>query len=272
MKSKLRLGTFLAVLVLIALPVAGVSAQPPQPQLFMGSVTIDGASAPVGTTVSAWIEGAPVKSQDITTAGQYALPIDIDGRVGKMVVFKVNGLDGGQTEFLDPWEASPIVFNLVAESIPEQPAISVSPTSKNFGAVVEGDSSVAQTFTVSNIGSAPLNVGTISITGAGAAEFAVQNDMCSGQTIAPGGSRTLEVVFSPTSMTAKSATLNIPSNDPTRPIVAVSLSGTGVSDTRPVGGTAHPGNKLLILLPWIGLAVAVVAASTLVLRRHRAQS
>jgi hypothetical protein len=39
-----------------------------------------------------------------------------------------------------------------------------------------------------------------------------------------------------------------------------------------VGGTAYPTNKLLLLLPWIGLAAIVGATSLLVLRRRRVQS
>jgi hypothetical protein len=39
-----------------------------------------------------------------------------------------------------------------------------------------------------------------------------------------------------------------------------------------VGGSAYPINKLLLMLPWIGLAAIVGATSLLVLRRRRAQS
>jgi len=109
------------------------------------------------------------------------------------------------------------------------PDISVSPTSKNFGDVTVGSSSAAQTFTVSNVGTANLVIGTITITGTGADQFAKQNDNCSGQTIAPDSSATLQVVFSPTSTGAKSATLNIPSNDPDEATVTVPMSGNGVA-------------------------------------------
>lgn len=40
----------------------------------------------------------------------------------------------------------------------------------------------------------------------------------------------------------------------------------------PVGGTAQTVNRLLILLPWIGLAVTMAGTGVLVLRRRRAQS
>jgi hypothetical protein len=109
------------------------------------------------------------------------------------------------------------------------PDISVSPTSKNFGSLTVGSSSSPQTFTVSNVGSASLVIGTITVTGTNANQFSKQNDNCTGQTIAAGGSATLQIVFSPTSTGAKSATLSIPSNDPDEGTVTISLSGTGVT-------------------------------------------
>lgn len=81
-----------------------------------------------------------------------------------------------------------------------------------------------------NVGYADLVVGTISITGTNANQFTIQNDNVSNETIIPGGSATLQVVFTPTSTGAKSATLNIPSNDPDEATVLVSLSGSGAAE------------------------------------------
>ena len=94
--------------------------------------------------------------------------------------------------------------------------ISVSPTSYNFGNVVVGSSSGAQTFTVTNTGTANLIIGTITLTGTDPTQFSKQNDNCSGHTIAPSGTCTVQAVFSPTSAGGKSANLSIPSNAPTR--------------------------------------------------------
>jgi len=60
--------------------------------------------------------------------------------------------------------------------------ISVSPASHGFGNVNVGDTSTAQSFTVSNTGSADLVLGTISLTGTNAAKFSIRNDLCSGRT------------------------------------------------------------------------------------------
>jgi len=158
--------------------------------------------------------------------------------------------------------------------IADIPDISVSPMSKDFGNITVGSSSSALTFTVSNVATANLVIGAITITGANADRFSKQNDDCSGQTITPDGSATLQVVFNPASMGDKSATLNITSNDPDEVTVTVSLSGTGVSvaPPPPVGGTGYLGHKLAILAPWIALAAVIIAGATIFMRRRRAQS
>ena len=115
------------------------------------------------------------------------------------------------------------------------PDISVSPVSFDFGSVNVGSTSAPRTFTISNAGDTDLVIGTISITGTDASEFSIQNDNCSGQTIAPSDTCTVDVVFSPTSAGSKSANLSIPSNDPDENPVNIALSGTGASifDTGP---------------------------------------
>jgi hypothetical protein len=94
-------------------------------------------------------------------------------------------------------------------------------------------SSKSQTFTVTNSGTADLVIGTLLITGTDASEFRIENDNCSGQTIAPLGICTCDGVFAPTSEGKKSANLGIPSNDPATPTLNVPLSGTGIREEAP---------------------------------------
>jgi cysteine-rich repeat protein len=108
-----------------------------------------------------------------------------------------------------------------------EPDIDVNPTTWDFGNVVVGSSST-KTFAVSNTDdNGNLNIGTITITGT---NFSKQNDNCSGQTIAPSGSCTVDVKFSSTApLGIKSGTLRIPSDDPDENPLDVSLSGTAIA-------------------------------------------
>jgi hypothetical protein len=115
------------------------------------------------------------------------------------------------------------------------PDIGVSPASYSYGNVPVG-TSVNQTFTVSNTGTGNLVVGAPTLTGTGAAAFALVNGSA-GFTIVPGGSGLIEVRFSPTSEGIRNADLNIPSDDPDENPILIPLTGTGTVTS---GGAAPP--------------------------------
>ena len=110
----------------------------------------------------------------------------------------------------------------------EGPFIESNPTFSDFSEVEVGSDST-KTFTVSNTGTEDLEIETITIEGTDSSQFTTQNDNCSAQTIAPSGSGTIDVVFSPTSEGLKSANLKIPSNDLDTPTLSVPLIGEGAS-------------------------------------------
>ena len=118
MKNKLLLLAIITAAILL-LP-AAVLAQPPSlPLLFQGNVTLDSEAAPVGTIISAEVEGVEVATNapgGITETGQYALPVPNDGYTGKMVVFKVDGVVAGQHEYVDPLETAVVSLDLSVEA------------------------------------------------------------------------------------------------------------------------------------------------------------
>jgi PKD repeat protein len=132
--------------------------------------------------------------------------------------YRVRAVNGGYS----PWSDESC-----AMTTDQLPYIKVSPVSHDFGNVPVGGSSTAQTFVVSNIGTADLILGTISLNGADASEFAKQNDTCSGMTLPTSGTCTFEAVFSPTTQGAKGGILSIPSNDLYDNPLDIQLSGTG---------------------------------------------
>lgn len=124
------------------------------------------------------------------------------------------------------------VSSLDAElSRPPQPLIQVRPASWNFGYVTIG-SSATQVFEVINSGRLALSLGSVTLAGgSGVSHFAITNDQCSGQTVAPLGLQTclVSVVFAPTNQWGKSAVLRISSDDPETPVMDVPVYGTGRS-------------------------------------------
>ncbi|MBI2860287.1 MAG: choice-of-anchor D domain-containing protein, partial [Chloroflexi bacterium] len=135
-------------------------------------------------------------------------------------------------------------FSLVSatgdNSTVTEPDISVSPAAIDFGTVVVGTSSPAQTVTITNSGTANLTIGTANISGDSAAEFHIESDNASQQTLAPSVNATIQIVFSPVSGGTKSATLSIPSNDPDQPTASVSLSGVGAIPPAPPPAPSPP--------------------------------
>lgn len=110
------------------------------------------------------------------------------------------------------------------------PAVGLSATSLAFGNQTVGSTSAAKSVSVSNTGSASLQLGTIALTGTNSADFAATG--CSGQTLAPGANCSVNVTFTPGALNARSATLSIPSNASGSPH-GVALTGTGTAVPAP---------------------------------------
>jgi hypothetical protein len=113
------------------------------------------------------------------------------------------------------------------------PDIAVAPVALDFDPELVGSTSAAKEVAISNTGSAPLNINSIVISGTNAAMFAVATGgvaPCASltPTIAAGANCTVNVTFTPTSAGAKTASLDISSNDGDTPTVNVPLTGAGI--------------------------------------------
>ena len=106
-----------------------------------------------------------------------------------------------------------------------QAAISISPSSINFGTVTCGKTAT-QTVTVSNVGNATLNISGVSIkcgSSCDSDDFRFKNS-CS-QSLKVGASCSIAVTFNADDSGTRSATLKITDNAPNSP-QAVALTGT----------------------------------------------
>ena len=95
-----------------------------------------------------------------------------------------------------------------------------------FGNVTIGGVSPAETVTVTNSGTVDLTIGAIAGGNPLAAPFIISNDTCSGQTVTPMNSCTLNVEFQPVALGALTDGFDIPSNAAGSPIT-FNVSGTG---------------------------------------------
>src|SRR6266851_322715 len=103
---------------------------------------------------------------------------------------------------------------------PTKPKMQVSQNSFAFGSVAVCQSG-SQTLTIKNIGNATLKITSITAPAPFSASPSGANN------IAPGGSLSVTVKFTPTAVVSSNATLTIASNDPTTPSLGLPLSGTG---------------------------------------------
>lgn len=116
-------------------------------------------------------------------------------------------------------------------------ATGVSPTRVDFPATRVGRRSGLRTVTVTNTGSAPLDVASVTPEGSGAGSYAVESETCTAAALPAGGKCTARVRFVPTATGPAIATLRFASNAPGSPH-GVTLSGTG---TQP-GVSLSPGS------------------------------
>jgi hypothetical protein len=103
------------------------------------------------------------------------------------------------------------------------PAVSLSATTLNFKKVPIGQTSSPKTVTLTNTGTATLNISSITASG----DFHISNNTC-GATVAAGASCAVSVTFTPTKKGTRAGNLTFTDNAPNSPQL-VSLTGVGQS-------------------------------------------
>jgi len=93
--TKAKLLALVAVMAMVLIVPAVAFAQAVPPHIFIGSVTVNGLSAPSGTVVSAVIDGVEQGNTTVSTAGSYTLQVSQGS--GTDVVFMVDTLTASET-------------------------------------------------------------------------------------------------------------------------------------------------------------------------------
>jgi sugar lactone lactonase YvrE len=149
-------------------------------------------------------------------------------------------------------DASGLVSTLVtAAGQGTLPGITTSPSTLSFGSLAVGTTSQGQTVTVTNTGTAPLQIGAVSGTG----DFA-ETDTCSSQTIAAGSYCVISVTMTPTTVGTRTGTIQF--NDSADGLHAIALNGMG----QQAGVSVTPTGLAFGSSPIVSSAQAASAAGT----------
>ena len=121
-----------------------------------------------------------------------------------------------------------------------QPVVQAQILGGSFGHQPVGEQSATQLVSVDSMGSLPLLLSGVAVTGAGADAFKVEQDTCVGAELTFRQSCALMISFTPPSVGTFSATLTL-EDDETIPSV-IDLAGTGVTaSSGPTGATGATG-------------------------------
>lgn len=139
----------------------------------------------------------------------------------------VTGAATGTLRLNSDAPTSPTLIPLTGNGV--QPLISATPSPLALGNVPVGTPSAAATLTISNTGTASLNVTAVAITGPNAADFSLVGALALPAVVGAGATLALPVRCTASATGPRAATLTLTSNASNTPSLAVPLSATGVS-------------------------------------------
>lgn len=204
------------------------------------TVTVKASTSAAGGTLSGFA---------ISTSGDFArLAAPNGGTCGTTVTTVNTGLSctvivaftptaaGSRTGTLNIGHSNtltPIVIALTGTGTSTSaPIASISPTSLTLASTAVGNTSAAQSVTVSNTGTAPLTLSAITLSNT--ADYIISGGTCSaGGSVAVGSNCTISVAFKPATTGTRTGTLNISHNAAGSP-GSVALSGAATAAPAPV--------------------------------------
>src|SRR5439155_1453625 len=185
---------------------------------------------------SGWTAGTgyAIPNNKVTTGASGS---DIRMAMQYAVVNSTQTYTTGMTYTNSNWNGNIFAAFKITSASADPPAVSLSPTSLNFGNQNVGTTSAPQTVTLSNIGTATLSITSIGIeNGDYSSDFAETNNC--GTSLAAGASCAINVTFKPTATGTRSAALTVTDNTNNHAGTnqTVSLTGTGCPSTGCGGG------------------------------------
>jgi len=185
---------------------------------FTGSVTLSASGLPSGVT-------AMFGTNPTTSTSLLTLSASATATTGTVTV-TVQGVSGSLTHTT--------TISLTVNPSNSGAAVTLSPTSLSWGNIVLGTSGSAKSVTLTNSGTATLNIASIVSSG----DFALHTSTkpC-GSTLAAGQNCKITVVFTPSQLGVRTGNITITDNAPNSPQM-VPLKGTGVAPATLTPATA----------------------------------
>lgn len=190
------------------------------------STTVFGStpdSCTVSLTAAAPSEGVRVTLSSSNAA--VAVPSSVTVPAGSTSVsftISVTAVTTAQSTTINATVGS-VSANVVIQLNPSAPMLTVNATSVSFGSVPISTTST-QSLTLASIGSQPVTISTISVTGA---DFSITG-VTLPATLNPGQSVVVNLAFAPSVSGSETGQLTITSNSAANPTDALSLTGVGV--------------------------------------------
>ena len=181
--------------------------------LHVGSVVVDGTD-----------KGDFVITSDTCTG----VPVALEGSCKVTAAFQPTATGSRSATLLFTDDAAPGQQTITMSGVgTAPPALAISPTSHDFGAVKVGSISGTQTFTATNNGPGVVTIREALVGGANRADFAVTSTTCRAAVLAVGDTCSADLVFVPTAGGARSASLDL--IDGLGATHSATLSGTGLA-------------------------------------------
>src|SRR5208337_4365035 len=194
------------------------------------------------TISSVSITGA--NANQFTISSSYTSPVAIGSNTSVGIIFTPTS-GGAKTATLNIYTNDPAnsLMQLTLTGTGDVPIASTTPVAGStvaFGGVSINTTSAASTVQINNGAAATntLTITSVSITGANADQFILSSTYTS--PVAIGSNTSVGITFHPTSGGAKTATLNIYTNDPANSLMQLTLTGTGdvpIASTTPIAGS-----------------------------------
>lgn len=139
------------------------------------------------------------------------------------------------------WALCLSFFVGLSPAFAQTPDIDVSASNLGFPNTEVGATSAEQTLTINNTGDADLTISSIAVAGATPDAFSVLNaGDCTSGVIAPAGSCTLRITFSPQVAGASAAVVDISSDDPDEALLRILVTGVGTGTSTISGISLTP--------------------------------